>query len=234
MKKIVFIPADDFVKDHLNAPKPARKYVPDWYKHAESYISGDKLHVENFGTNLGIKSCVSYLDAFIHGYTVELWTDLHVSKTEDGNSKISWTNTPEPVMTRHPGLGASIPRPAGYDDSMFNWVLQWGVKLPKGYSLLMTHPLNRTDLPFTTLTGIVDSDVYVGEGKVPFFIQKDFEGIIPAGTPIMQLIPIKRNRWIHLVASKKLMKFRDHQQWSLRTNFYGFYKKNYRQPKDFD
>jgi hypothetical protein len=29
----------------------------------------------------------------------------------------------------------------------------------------------------------------------PFFIRKDFEGIIPAGTPIAQAIPFKRTDW---------------------------------------
>ncbi len=234
MKKIIFIPANEFVKENLNPPKPSKKYLPSWYKNGEYFISGDKLEVDNYGTNLGMKSCMSYLDSISHGYMVELWTDVHVSKTEDGMPKVSWTNTPDPIMTRHPGLGASIPRPIGHDDSMLNWILQWGVELPKGYSMLMTHPLNRSDLPFTTLSGIVDSDTYVGEGKVPFFINKDFQGIIPAGTPIMQLIPIKRNKWIGLTGRKRIMKKRDHQQWTLRTSVSGYYKKNFRQAKDFD
>ena len=34
------------------------------------------------------------------------------------------------------------------------------IELPPGYSLLVTHPINREDLPFTTLTGLVDVDLY--------------------------------------------------------------------------
>jgi len=30
--------------------------------------------------------------------------------------------------------------------------------MPAGYSLLITHPFNRHDLPFVTLTGLVDAD----------------------------------------------------------------------------
>jgi hypothetical protein len=59
----------------------------------------------------------------------------------------------------------------------------------------MTHPLNRFDLPFTTTSGIVDSDKFFAPGNVPFFIKEGFSGIIPEGTPFLQLIPIKRATW---------------------------------------
>jgi hypothetical protein len=55
--------------------------------------------------------------------------------------------------------------------------------------------LNRFDLPFTTTSGIMDSDSYSTSGNLPFFIKKGFTGVIPAGTPIAQLIPIKRTSW---------------------------------------
>jgi hypothetical protein len=31
--------------------------------------------------------------------------------------------------------------------------------------------------------------------QFPFFIKKDFNGLIPAGTPILQAIPFKRDDW---------------------------------------
>jgi hypothetical protein len=97
----------------------------------------------------------------------------------------------------------------------------------------MTHPLNRTDLPFYTLSGIVDSDNYMGEGKVPFFIKKDFTGIIPAGTPIVQIIPIKTDEVWKSEKAEHLMQERDKQQWLLRTSITGYYKKVFRRSKIF-
>jgi hypothetical protein len=32
-------------------------------------------------------------------------------------------------------------------------------------------------------------------GNVPFILKSDFEGIIPAGTPIVQIIPFKLESW---------------------------------------
>jgi hypothetical protein len=32
-------------------------------------------------------------------------------------------------------------------------------------------------------------------GNLPFFLKEGFEGIIPKGTPIAQIIPFKRESW---------------------------------------
>jgi hypothetical protein len=69
--------------------------------------------------------------------------------------------------------------------------------LPDGYSAIVMHPLNRVDLPFITMSGIVDFDksIHAPIGNIPFFIKKGFEGTIPAGTPMFQIIPFKREDW---------------------------------------
>jgi hypothetical protein len=62
-------------------------------------------------------------------------------------------------------------------------------------------------LPFTTITGFVDSDIYNLPIQFPFFIKKGFTGIIEAGTPIAQMIPIKRNNWKIEVKKENSEKF---------------------------
>jgi hypothetical protein len=59
------------------------------------------------------------------------------------------------------------------------------------------HPLNRVDLPFITISGIIDFDksIHAPIGNIPFFIKKGFTGTIPAGTPMFQMIPFKREDW---------------------------------------
>jgi len=34
----------------------------------------------------------------------------------------------------------------------------WTIELPPGYSLLVTHPINRPALPFVSLTGLIAAD----------------------------------------------------------------------------
>jgi hypothetical protein len=63
--------------------------------------------------------------------------------------------------------------------------------------MLFTHPVNRTDLPFTTLTGLVDCDLYC-DNLINFparWHDPSFNGVLPKGTPVVQCMPVKREEW---------------------------------------
>jgi hypothetical protein len=46
------------------------------------------------------------------------------------------------------------------------------------------------------MSGFVDTDQYdMSPINFPFFLKEDFEGTIKNGTPIAQVIPIKRDSW---------------------------------------
>ena len=61
--------------------------------------------------------------------------------------------------------------------------------------------MNNFSLPFVSTSGIINNDKVFQPGSIPFFIRKGFNGIIPKGTPIIQIIPFKRNNW----KSKKVL-----------------------------
>ena len=90
-----------------------------------------------------------------------------------------------------------MPVDESFHSTEFVWQRPWSTILPDGYSAIIMHPLNRVDLPFITMSGIIDFDksVHAPIGNIPFFIKKGFTGIIPAGTPMFQLIPFKRDNW---------------------------------------
>jgi hypothetical protein len=89
--------------------------------------------------------------------------------------------------------------PPGFRDEHFAWWSDWAVKVPEGYSVLYTTPLNRFDLPFITTAGIIDNDKVNLPGTIPFFLVKGWTGVLPAGTPYAQLIPFKREDWSSVV-----------------------------------
>jgi hypothetical protein len=73
----------------------------------------------------------------------------------------------------------------------------WIIELPPGYSLLVTHPINRVDLPFVTLTGLIDADRYC-DNFINFparWRDASFKGVLPKGTPVAQCVPVKREEW---------------------------------------
>lgn len=62
--------------------------------------------------------------------------------------------------------------------------------------MLFMHPANRFDLPFTTLTGMVDCDSYHDLFvNIPArWSDPAFRGVLKRGTPIAQCIPVRRER----------------------------------------
>lgn len=193
--KIISFFADKKIGDY-GQPAPMKSFIPQWYKDSEAMW----LDKDTGEMAAGLKKCIPVLDALVSGYTLTLPYDVYISIVkESGDFKISW-NLPEGVDSfideRPVELGATMPRPAGHYPNHMVWHGQWGIKTPRGWSVLITHPLNRFDLPFTTYSAIMDSDKFSAPGNIPFFIKEGFEGVIPAGTPIAQILPIKRAKWV--------------------------------------
>lgn len=170
-------PEYDLVK-----PVPASRLVPEWYRG----MPGVKDGVET------LKKCIPVLDALTSGYIFTLPADVwynQESKSIISNSALKLNSDHIPVQTEEVIL------PEEFDPQPHKWINYWHIRTPKGYSTLFIHPLNREDLPFKSFTGIVDTDRHNLVINFPFFMKKDFDGKIPAGTPIIQAIPFKRDAW---------------------------------------
>jgi hypothetical protein len=60
--------------------------------------------------------------------------------------------------------------------------------------LFATHPVNREDLPFRTISGLVDADRF-HDGGINFpaiWTRPEFSGLLPAGTPVAQVFAVPR------------------------------------------
>lgn len=180
-------------------PMPARDYVPQWYKNIPQFVPGvDKFNIQNGEYNHTVKACVPITDAFTAGFIQELSTDLQVTRDGQGSTGITWPyQFPwEPVRKpRHPSAMEGFPAPDGYEPNPYLWIQPFEFGVPKGWSVLITHPLNRNDLPFRTMSAIVDSDDFPLRAEITFYLDKKFTGVIEKGTPIFQIIPFKREEW---------------------------------------
>ena len=145
-----------------------------------------------------MKACIPFLDIMMTGYMLVTPFDIFVGRKDNGELNVRWSG-PEQwsdfIGERPKELGHTIPRPAGHEPNGMVWSSRWGWKTPRGYSVLVTHPFNHYDLPFTTLNAFMDSDKYFSNGNIPFFFKEGFEGRILAGTPFAQLIPVHRKSW---------------------------------------
>lgn len=216
--------------NNVGQPQPIKNFIPEWYRTSETtYLDNNK------NEQPGLKKCAPYMDALLSGYALVTPMDIFISKNEDGSLKIGWNGTEETTsfINERPKLsGEKMPRPAGHYPNHLIFQGFWGMKTPRGYSLLVTPPLNRFDLPFTISSGIIDSDKFSASGNIPFFIREDFVGVIPAGTPFAQLIPIKRSKWAMVKNDKGLWDL-DHVQGAEARNPETNYKKKSWIRKDY-
>lgn len=177
-------------------PVPAAQALPDWFRAMPQEVAAPSLGGAAVRT---FKHCPPMIDAMSAGIVIPLATDITV---RDG--ELSWNWTP-PVLedariSRAP-VGLHVPEQASgapfrvVANAVVKFMNFWTLQVPDGWSLLFTHPLNREDLPFRALSGVVDCDLF-GDGYVHFpalWTDPDFEGVLPRGTPVAQVLAVPRD-----------------------------------------
>jgi hypothetical protein len=220
------------------APKPATSFVPEWYKNMESYMGGEKKPTGEGGTSGTIKRCMPVFDAITHGYIITTYVDIWVSQKEqpDANGELKvtpWYEWPSfgPIQfhpveqaPNHPNRnGAPYPK----------LINPWGIKTPPGYSTMFMAPVHRENL-FTILPGVVDTDTYTAPVNFPMVLTDiKFEGLVPAGTPIAQIVPFQRESWTMELGEQEALIEQSKVTSKLRTRFFDSYKTQYRQVKEY-
>ena len=223
-KKNPVIKYEAALEFYPNPLTPAKNHIPDWYKKIPKWKNNKVYDVEN-GFNNTLKQCMPFLDAFTTGYVVTLPHDIYVTNN-NGVPFLSWKDSKYPPQSRDSVADSNLV-PFGHFPMEFVWNFSCATLVPKGYSVLITHPLNRYDLPFTTLSGIVDGEMIMHtKGNVPFYIKQNFEGTIPQGTPIAQLILFRQETWKSKKQSGLIKKGEIYNSSSMST-LIGWYKKTF-------
>lgn len=223
--KIEFIPASEDVEKFVSPPELMKKNIPSWYKKIEnfsekdmeiSFDQGNKPYIKNSS----LKMCMPFLDSIVSGYVQKTWCDIYIEK-KDSEIFFSYSHGPEIIKIRDK---VSLPLPNDFYQLEFLWMVPWIPKLPKGYSCLFTNPSNIFDIPFTNTNGIIDSDnFYHMGGQYPFYIKNNFHGVIPEGTMMYQMFPIKRETW-----ESQILQFNNDRaeknRYFIQKKFWGQYK----------
>ncbi len=205
--EIVFTPfnkGSSLMKTH---PTPSKKHIPDWYRSISPFWGRSNnldFYAFESAPNITVKRCMPFLDALTDGYTITLETDVFVSTGDYNLPVFKWHPIPDYdlVGTHAEQQIEGFPVPTEFINFPYKWNYHWSIKVPKGYSVLFYHPHNRLELPFHTLSGLVDCDSQEAPVQFPFLLKKNFEGVIPKGTPLVQFSIIKRENWKSKIADK--------------------------------
>jgi hypothetical protein len=231
-KPIIEFNISKHVEGIFDKPEPARNNVPEWWKKQARYHDDGSVTYNAKGEiSHTIKRCMPVMDAMTTGYVIKLPSDLVVIQN-NGNPEFVWGYPDWSLIAPHdPEQVSAYPKDDRWHWQPLKFVNPWAVRTPKGYSCLFTAPLHGDKLPFHILSGVVDTDVFNVPVNFPFFIEKGFEGTIPAGTPIVQVIPFKREEWD---SEYKYMTNDDLSRYKSSTRFVkDRYMKFFRQPKNF-
>jgi hypothetical protein len=215
----------------LPPPIMATLGLPNWLKAmpTQAFNSMDMREEDT------VKRCPPFVDAMTSGFLIPLICDLRIE-----NGEVSWDND------FPPGGAFDYPRsPVGFHDGsqvvdsplfepdrlLIKFHNLWTIKAPEGYSLLFTHPVNRFDLPFTTLSGLVDCDSFC-DGLIHFpahWHDVNFSGVLPRGTPVAQCVPVKRESWVSRIATLTAEEAqRAHDLTKAISRETGLYRRNFR------
>lgn len=231
--KIIF--TDTIGINEIYSVKPSRNVVPEWYKKMPTYTDGNEKKPNGVGsTNGTVKKCMPVFDAVTAGYIISSYSDVFVTiKTDHEGNKSPYYEWPSlnPV-TFHPIEQASL-HPKQNGAAFPKWTNPYGIKTPKGYSCLFLPPMHRESI-FTIFEGVVDTDNYSAPVHFPFVLKDtNFEGLIPAGTPIAQVIPFKRDEWEIEFGAEKEQEDIAKTVKLLKSRFFDSYKTFFRQIKEY-
>jgi hypothetical protein len=185
---------DPALRDALLPPVAAREALPEWLRRMPPRAPSP-LHGRAIRT---LKQCPPFVDAMVQGFMVLLPCELQVRR-----GRFSWQwELPAPSVPGHPRAPLSFHVPAQLQGSPMHDPARaaikfnsfWTIELEPGWSLFCTHPVNRDDLPFRTLSGIVDADRFSDAGiNFPArWTDEAFEGTLPRGTPVAQCFVVPR------------------------------------------
>jgi hypothetical protein len=206
MNQIKFYPFDKTTEIFAPKPVPASKMVPEWYKRQVSAGSNDETIGLGF-TSSTIKRCMPIFDLMTSGYFLLAPCDIYIDSSN-------------PNRLEHSDL------------LRFNPL--WSLSTPSGYSTMFINPPFKDSLPIEAVSALIDTDKYISNGHLSFFVKSGFVGVIPQGTPLIQAIPFRREPWgSEFVDGQTASEKIDNQFFKIRSTFTNGYKNKMRTKKEY-
>lgn len=195
--KIIEFVTEEELYGAIPEPIPANKVLPDWYKQLGQFIdpSGGSGNDRTSIQSSTVKRCAPFMEAMTMGWIIPLAGEVSIL-AEDGFVQYEW-GLDKPLIDSHDMNQVGGEVFPNSDWPILKFLNYWCIKAPEGYSLLVTSPFNRIESRFQSFSGIVDVDNYFNYINAPFmWTGGEYDGVIDVGTPIVQVIPFKRDEMI--------------------------------------
>lgn len=238
-KTVKFHLIHDFPDQIVLPPIPSKKVVPTWFKHIPRKVDDPRL-----GNIQSVKACMPFLDAMTSGYTLLAHMDILVELKEDDTIRLPYIDDQHQKLVekwrpieRHPG--SQVQGAVFQNMTILKYMNPWVIETPKDYSMLFIPPANQLENSIIPLVGLVDTDDYPNVINIPFIHTELEVGnpiFIPAGTPICQMIPVKRDTWTQKVTvlDKQELKNVQRMRTKMDKDREDYYAKNIHEKKGYN
>ena len=183
-------------------PVPASKCIPTWFKD----IPHDVTMKEGTVTT-SAKGCMPFVDAMKFGYVLRAGCDMVVKGWVENGVSHWWANWSVPkffddkdLITPHDTNQLGKEPLTNSGAIPLKVVTNFTIKTPSGYSCLITPVLNNNHLLARGIhfySTVVDTDHHPLPVNLPFSLTNlsGEEIVIEKGTPLVQVMPFKRENW---------------------------------------
>lgn len=199
----------------LPPPIPAYKDMPNWFKKVPSILETERDRTNSKA--MSAKKCMPLLDSMSIGYIIPLFADVNIRTNESGTLIEATSSTPiSGVVEFHSKEQLGGKTSPTYPMDAIKFINHWIVKTAPGYSALFMPPINRIESRFQCLSGLVDTDKYNKEVNFPaIWMQKGYDDILLAGTPLVTVIPIKRKDMTRIAPIR--ISSKEETEWIMKT-----------------
>jgi|DEB0MinimDraft_10_1074344.scaffolds.fasta_scaffold26835_5 hypothetical protein len=209
--KIEIIPRYKQFEDLIAAypPQHANRFIPEWFKEMKlgnemaSFL--EEFHdvwTENAFT---AKKCPAIQDLMTEGIIIPLWGKMYMGHEYDDegnplqtyygmttNKALNYNFFGSHFEKQVKGMDVGLADLGRMNKSILKLESPYKIIVPEGYNLLYVDPFYHFRKEIRLLEGLVEADKW-GYITFPFSIQQK-EFILEAGTPLIQVIPYKREK----------------------------------------
>jgi len=175
-------------------PRPAKHFVPDWWKNLAVERPTQDFQKHNAGN---VRNCPSFPDYFSQGFILPMWTDTLLKydneysfQWEVAGSQFGWSTHANNQFLNH-----ANPTVEGKQGQfIFKALCPWRVVTKPGYSVLQLPLFYNFNEDFTVLPGIIDTDIHHEINQQVLIFSSNKLITINRGDPFVAYIPFKREK----------------------------------------
>ena len=169
------------------APKPAKSYVPDWFKNMPNHQGS-------------VKQCPALPDFFSQGFVIPMWMDSDLvfdsetSQWGTGSSPLfqDWTAHGNQQLLDYANAKSATKQNAKF---VFKAICPWKIITPPGYSVMQLPLYYDFNSDFSVLPGIIDTDIHHEINQQVLFVSNEKKITIKRGDPLAVYIHFKRTKY---------------------------------------